>query len=77
MYIIKLSYLEDGFLGFIKFLDGNIKECNKMLIRLIIAAIILKTNNHDLLYLINSKAKQANKKKEKAKRCQQRKINLV
>ena len=48
-----------------------------MLVKLDIATVILKTNNQDLSDQIDLEAKRVNKKKEKVKRCQQRKIHLV
>lgn len=48
-----------------------------MLVGLDIAAIILKTDVKDLLDLIDSEVKQANKKKKKVEKRQQREINLA
>lgn len=40
-----------------KFSDGDTKKLNRKLVGLIIAAIILKTNNQYLLVLINLEVK--------------------
>ncbi len=48
-----------------------------MLVRLDTAVVIPETNDQDLLDLIDLEVEQANKKKEKVERRQQRKINLA
>lgn len=48
-----------------------------MLVGLDIAAIILETNNQNLLNIIDLKIKWINNKKEKTERYQQRKSNLA
>lgn len=57
--------------------EGGTNKLNKMLVGLDTAIVISKTDNQDLPYLIDLEAKRANKKKEKAERCRQRKINLA
>ena len=57
IYIIKLGYLENGPPCFTKLLDDNKEKLNKILIELDTATVILKTDNQDLLDLINSKVK--------------------
>ena len=69
MYVINLDYLEDKLLCFRELLDSDTEELNRMLIRLYIAAVILETNNQNLLDLIELETKWANKKKEKAEIC--------
>ncbi len=77
IHVTNLGYLEDRPPHFTELLDGSTKESNKMLVRLDIAAIIPETDNQDLLDLIDLEAEWVNKKKEKAERRQQRKINLA
>lgn len=76
MYVINLGYLKDGPLRFIELLDGGIKEFNKILVGLNIATVIPETNKQNIPDLIDLETKRANKKNEKAKRRQQKKINL-
>lgn len=68
IHITNLSYLKDKSFCFIKFLNGNIKKSNKILVELNTSTIILKINDQDLLNLIDLEVKQINKKKEKAKK---------
>lgn len=77
IYIINLGYWENRPSCFTEFPDCGIKESNRIWVGLDIATIIPKTNNQDLFDLIDLEAKWANKKKEKVKRYQQRKINLI
>lgn len=56
IYVINFGYLEDGPPCLMKFPDGDTKELNKMLVGLDTTAIIPKTNDQELLDLINSKA---------------------
>ena len=69
MHVTNLGYLKNRSLHFTESLDSNTEELNKILVRLDTAIVILETDNRDLLDLIDLKAKQANKKKEKAKSC--------
>ena len=68
MHIINLNYLKDRLFCFTKLLDNGIKELNRILVGLNTIAVILKTNNSDLLDLIDLEAKRVNKKKEKVER---------
>lgn len=68
MPITYLGYLENKPLHFTKLLDGNIKESNKMLVRLDITLIIPKTNDQDSSNCIDLETKRINKKEEKVKR---------
>lgn len=77
IYINNLNYLDDRLSYFMELLDNGMEELSRMLIRLNTAAVIAKTDDQDLLDLIDSEAKQANKKKEQTERCWQRKINLA
>ena len=77
MHIINLGYLEERLFYFIELSDGDTEESNRILIGLEITTVIPKTNDQDLLDLIDLEVEQANKKKEKTKRRRQRKINLV
>lgn len=76
-YITKLGNLEERFSRFIELPNGNTEKSNKMLVKLDIVVVISETDHQDPPYLIDLKAKQANKKKEKAERRWQKKINLV
>ena len=77
IYITNLSYLKDKLFCFIKLSNIGIEKSNRILIGVNIAIIISKTNNQDLLNLIDLEVKRANKKNEKAERCRQRKIDLA
>lgn len=69
-----LGYLEERSLCFIELSNGGTEELNKILVGIYIAAVIPENDNQNPLDPINSKAKQVDKKKRKAKRCQQRKL---
>lgn len=45
MYVINLGYLNNGLFYFIKLLDDNTKELNKILVGLNTTIVISKTNN--------------------------------
>ncbi len=77
MHVTKLGYQEDKPPRFIEFPDGGTEESNRILVGLDTAAVIPETKNQDLPHLINSEPERANKKKEKAERHRQRKINLA
>ncbi len=77
MHITNLGYLEDGPPCFTELPDGGTEELNRMLVGLDTAAIIPETDDQDLSDLIVSEVEQVNKKKEKAERRRQRKINLA
>lgn len=77
MQVTNLGYLEDKTPCFPELLDSSTKKLNRMLVRLDIAVIILKINDQDPPNLIDLEAEQVNKKKEKAKRYWQRKMNLT
>ena len=68
MHVINLGYLENRPPHFRELSDSGMEESNRMLIELKTAAIIPETDDQDLPDLIDSKAEQANKKKEKAER---------
>lgn len=77
MHVINLGYLEDGPPCFTEFSNGSTKESNKMLVGLDTTAVIPETDNQDPPDLIDLEVKRTNKKKEKAERRWQRKINLA
>ena len=77
IYAINLSYPKDGPFCFIELPNSNIEESDKILIGLDTVIVIPKTDNQDLLDLINLEIQWANKKKEKVENRWQRKINLV
>ncbi len=77
MHVTNLSYLEDGPPCFTQLPDGGMEESNRILVGVDTAAVIPETNNQDLPDLIDSEAEWVNKKKEKAERRRQRKINLA
>lgn len=77
MHITNLGYQEEKPPHFTKLPNDNTEKSNKILVILNISTVFLETNNQDLLDLINLDVKQTTKKQEKAKRCRQRKINLV
>ena len=77
IHVTNLVYLEDKTPRFTEFLNCGMEESNKMLVKLNTATIILEIDNQNLLNLINLEAEWANKKKEKAEKRWQRKINLA
>ncbi len=77
MHVTNLGYLKDGPPCFTELPNDSMEESNRILVGLDIATIIPKTDNQDLSDLIDLEVKRANKKKEKAERCQQRKIHLA
>ncbi len=77
MHFTNLGYLEDGPPRFMEFPNGGTEELNRMLVGLDTTAVIPETDNQDLPDLIDSEAERANKKKEKAERRRQSKINLA
>lgn len=77
IHVINLGYLKKGSLRFTKLSNSGTEESNKMLVGLDIAAVISETDDQDLSDLIDLEVKQANKKKKKVERRQQRKINLA
>ena len=74
MHVTNLDYLGDGPLYFTKLPDGGMDKSNRILIGLDIAAVILETDDQDLLDLIDLETEQANKKKEKTERRRQKKL---
>ncbi len=68
MYVTNLGYLKNGPLCFIKLPNGGMEESNRILVGLDIAAIIPKTNDQDILDLIDLEAELPNKKKEKVEK---------
>lgn len=77
MHVINLGYLEDRPPCFMKLPDGGTKELSRMLVRLDTITVIPEIDKQNPPYLINLEVEQANKKKEKAEKCRQRKIILA
>lgn len=75
--ITNLGYLKDRSSRSMKLPDSGIEKLNKILVELDTAAVILEINDQDPTDLIDSEAKWVNKKKEKARKRWQKKVNLV
>lgn len=76
MHITNLDHLKDKTPRSTELPDSGMEKSNRILIGLDTVAIIPETDNQHLPNLIDSEAEWANKKKEKAKKCRLRKINL-